>query len=60
MKTWVGHNCFYKWSLQYLATLTKKVFKKITGTWCYHEFKEPVLLMKHEKTQMYISTGKNL
>ena len=40
-------------ALQYLATLAKEAFKKISQTWCYNEFKGPVWLIGSEKTQMY-------
>ena len=31
--------------------LGKKVFKEINGSWCYHEFKGPVLVIKNEKSK---------
>ena len=46
--------------LIYLATAAKKVSKKIGQTWCYNKFKDPVLLITNEKTQMYFSTSKSL
>ena len=47
-------------ALQYLAILAKKLFKKIGQSWCYNEFKDPVLLITSEKTQMYFCTSKCL
>ena len=60
MKTWVSHICFYKWSVKYLDTLEKKVFRKINGTWRHHEFKGPVLLLGNTNKQRYFSTNKSL
>ena len=51
MKIWVSHICVFKWSLQYLAKLLKKKYIKIAGTWCYYEFKGPILLITDLKTE---------
>ena len=59
MKTWVSQISFYKVSWQYLAS-SSKMYKKISGTWCYHKCKDPLLLIRDEKIQMYFSAGKNL
>ena len=58
MKCWVSHICLYKCSLWYIADFAKE-YKKHTGTWYYHQFKGPILLIRDEKFQMWFSTGKN-
>ena len=53
MKIWVSHICVFKWSLQYLANLLKKKYLKIGGTWCYYEFKGPILLITDLKKEIF-------
>ena len=59
MKFWVSHISFYKESLQYFGNLGQE-YKKISGNWCYFECKGQILLIKDEKTQIYLFSSKSL
>ena len=37
--------------LAILGEIAKKKYTKISGTWCYHEFKGPILLITDLKTE---------
>ena len=59
MKTWVSYIFFINGSVV-LGYLGKKVYKKINGSWSYHEFNGPVLVIRNEKKQRYFLTSKIL
>ena len=59
MKIWVVKSVFLNCPWSAWLTCQKK-YTKISGTWCYHEFKCPILLIIDLKMQIYFSTSKSL